>query len=123
MKIVNKEELAVGDMNEDRLERKALPIGKTQFFQWADRIIDGAAVEGERDSLRNALAGMLMQIGPTEAFREDAYFMLALRTAAVKQTGHYMHLEFKEAREKKLAEASAPTPGVVDGAVLAKKDV
>jgi hypothetical protein len=123
MKIQNKEELSVGDMKEDRLERRPLPIGRSQFIEWTDRIIQGAAVEADKESLRWSLAGMLMQISPTEAFREDAYFMLALRTAAVKQTAHLMAEEIKSAYEakKKLAEATAPTPGVVDGAVLAEE--
>lgn len=125
MRVVNNEHLSVGDMKEDRLERKQLPIGRTQFMEWSDRIIEGAAVEADKESLRWSLAGMLMQISPTEAFREDAYFMLALRTAAVKQTAHLMAEEIKSAHEakKKQAEATAPTLGVVDGAVLAKKDV
>lgn len=122
MRIVNNEQLSVGDMKEDRLERKALPIGRTQFMDWSDRIIEGAAVEADKESLRWSLAGMLMQLSSTEAFREDAYFMLALRAAAVKQTAHSMAEEIKTAHEKrKQAEATAPTLGVVDGAVLEKE--
>jgi hypothetical protein len=122
MKIVNNEQLSVGDMQDDRLERKPLPIGKTQAMEWSDRIIEGAAVEADKETQRFALMGMLMQINPTEAFKEDAYFMLALRAAAVKQTAHLIAQEIKEAHEKKKqAEATAPTLGVVDGAILAEK--
>ena len=121
MKIIKSEDLSVGDMEKERLERKPLPIGKSEFFTWSDRIIEGAAVEADKESQRFALAGMLMQLAPTEAFKEDAYFMLALRTSAVKQTAHYMCVELKENNMKKQAEATAPTLGVVDGAVLAEK--
>lgn len=124
MKIVNNEQLAIGDMQADRLERKPLPIGKAQAIEWSDRIIAGAAVDADKETQRFALMGMLMQIAPTEAFKEDAYFMLALRSAAVKQTAHLMAQELKEAHEKKKqAEATASTLEGIDGAVLAEKNV
>jgi hypothetical protein len=126
MKIVNNENLTVGDMRDDRLERKPLPIGKSQAMEWSDRIIEGAAVEADKETQRFALMGMLMQIAPTEAFKEDAYFMLALRAAAVKQTAHLIAQELKEAHEarRKQAEATAPINlEAIDGAVLAEKDV
>lgn len=125
MKIVDKEYLSVGDMNDDRLERKALPIGKTQFMEWSDRIIQGAAVEADIESLRWSLAGMIMQLSSTEAFREDAYFMLALRAAAVKQTAHSIADEIKTAYEakKKQAEATAKTLEGVDAAILEEKNL
>ena len=98
-----------------------MPIGKTQALEWSDRIIAGAAVDADKETQRFALMGMLMQIAPTEAFKEDAYFMLALRAAAVKQTAHLMAQELKKDHEakQKLAEATAPSLGVVDGGVLA----
>jgi hypothetical protein len=126
MKIVSNEDLAVGDMQADRLERRALPIGRTQAMEWSDRIIEGAAVEADKETQRFALMGMLMQIAPTEAFKPDAYFMLALRTAAVKQTAHLMAQELKLAYEAKQKQAEATAPinlEAIDGAVLAKKDV
>lgn len=125
MKIKNTEDLTVGDMTADMLERKALPIGKTQFMEWSDRIIKGAMVEATTDSLRFSLANMLMHLGPTEAFREDAFFILQLRKAAVNQTAHYVAQELKEAHEakQKQAEATATKLEVVDGGVLADKTV
>jgi hypothetical protein len=122
MRVIDSEYLSVGDMvKDDRLERKPLPIGKTQALEWSDRIITGAAVDADKETQRFALMGMLMQIATTEAFREDAYFMLALRVAAVKQTAHLMAQELKEAHDakKKQAEATAPTIMVGDGGVLA----
>jgi hypothetical protein len=120
MKVVNNEDLAVGDMKGELLERRALPIGRSQFDKWAERIIKGAAVEADRESLRFSLAAMLMQLAPTEAFREDAYFMLALRTAAVKQTAFSIAEEIKA---KKQAEAQPSTNGTENCAVLGNKKV
>lgn len=125
MKIANKEELAVGDMSGALLERKPLPIGRKEFMEWSDRIIAGSLVEAEPDSLRFALGAMLMHIGPTEAFKEDAYFILALRKGAVNQTAHAMMQELKaeqEAKQKKTAEDTAPKLRVVDG-VLEDQEV
>lgn len=123
MKLITKEDLAVGDMNNsDMLDRKSLPIGRKEFDSWSDRIIEVASVTAEKESQKFSLAAMLMHLGPTEAFKEDAFFALSLRKAAVNQTAHSMMEELKEAREKKQAEATAPTLGVDGGTVLEKKE-
>lgn len=119
MRMVSKEELSVGDIQGELLERRALPIGKTQFEEWSDRIISAAGVEGTTRSLKNALAHMVMHLGPTEAFKEDGYFVLSLRKAAVNQTVH-AYVEELQA-EKKRAEETAST-GAVDG-ILEKQSV
>lgn len=123
MKIANREDLAIGDMSKEFLEKQPLPIGRKQFHEWADRIIQGAVVEATEESLKFSLANMIMHLGPTEAFREDAFFILQLRKAASNQTAHAMIQEFKETQEakRKLAEATAPTLEVVDGGVLENK--
>lgn len=126
MKVNTREDLAVGDMQGALLERQALPIGKTQFKEWSDRIIQAACVEASERSLKFSLASMIMHLGSTEAFKEDAYFVLALRKAASNQTAHAMLEDIKQEQEaeKKLAEATAPNLQVVgDGGVLEKQDV
>lgn len=125
MKIASKEDLAVGDMTAQMLERRPLPIGRTQFNEWADRVISGALVDATPDSLKFSLAAMLMHMGPTEAFREDAFFILQLRKAAVNQTAHAMMEELKKAQEEKKikAEDTAPQLGVADGTVLENQRV
>lgn len=126
MNIKKTEDLAVGDMQGALLERQALPIGRSQFTEWSDRIIKAACVEASERSLKFSLASMIMHLGPTEAFKEDAYFVLALRKAASTQTAHMMLQEIKEEqeREKKQAEATAPNLQVVDGGrVLENQDI
>ena len=126
MKVNTKEELAVGDITEQMLEKRPLPIGKTEFMAWTDRIISGAMVKATVRSQRFALAAMLMHMGSTEAFREDAFFILQLRKGAVNETAHAMMQEIKEEQEleKKQAEATAPTLEVVasDGRLLEDKN-
>lgn len=126
MKFKNTEDLSVGEFTELMQEKRALPIGRTQFTEWADRIISGAHVGATNESLKFSLAAMLMHLGPTEAYREDAFFILQLRKAAVNQTAHTIMQELKEAQEakQKLAEATAtPLEVVASDRVLADKEV
>lgn len=128
MKIVNKEDLAVGDMTEQMLERRPLPIGMTQFNEWSDRIISGAGVEASIRSLKWTLAEMVMHLNPTEAFKEDAHFILKLRKAAVNETCAAVMRDIKEEheKEKKLAADTAPTDSglkVLNGTVLEKTEL
>lgn len=125
MKIVNREDLAVGDIQDQMLEKRPLPIGKKQFEEWSDRIISGALINATPESLKFALASMLLHLGPTESFREDAYFILSLRKGAVNETAHAMMVEIKEIQEakKKQAAATAPKLEVVNGSVLEDQEL
>lgn len=133
MKVVTGIDLAIGDMTADMLERKALPIGLTEFNEWADRIIKAAAVptddpEKMHTSQRMILAERMQHLAPTDAFKEDAYFILQLRAIAVKETAfnvfQMIQAEKKQKQMEKLAEATAPNLDVVaSGGVLEVKGV
>lgn len=125
MKVTTNEDLAVGDITKEMLERRALPIGKTQFEEWSDRVISGAMIEASIRSQKWTLAEQILHLPPTEAFKEDAYFILRLRKAAVNETAHAMMVEIKtqQEAEKKLAEETAPKLEAVDGGVLENKTV
>lgn len=125
MKVTTNEELAVGDITQAMLERRALPIGKTKFEEWSDRIIAGAMIDASIRSQKWTLAEQVLHLSPTEAFKEDAYFILRLRKAAVNETVHAMMVEIKtqQEAEKKLAEETAPKLEAVDGGVLENKTV
>lgn len=116
IQIKNTEDLSVGDITEQMRERRPLPIGRTQFDEWSDRIISGAGVEASVRSMKWALAEMIFHCGPTEAFKEDAHFILKLRKGAVNETAAAIMREIKENHElekKKQAEATAPKLEVV----------
>lgn len=125
MKVINTEELSVGDITKEMLEKRPLPIGMTQFNEWSDRIIAGAMVQASKRSQKWTLAEMVMHLNPTEAFKEDAHFILKLRKAAVNETCAAVMREIKEEHEaeKKLAEVSATTLRAVDGTILENKEV
>ncbi len=91
--------------------RRPLPLGRTEFEEWSDRIIAGAMLaagpEGT-DALRIgqkfALADMLMHIAPTESHKEDAFFIHSLRNTAVRQVAHSMRAEYQKIGKAKNAE-------------------
>jgi hypothetical protein len=117
---ITEEPLVLGDLKKEMMEKKPLPIGMTQFNEWADRIIAGAGVDASIRSQKWTLAEMVMHLNPTEAFKEDAHFILKLRKAAVNETCAAVMREIKEQHEaeKKLAEATAPIKlEAVNGAV------
>jgi hypothetical protein len=85
------------------LERRPLPMGMTEFEEWSDRIISGALCQAEHDSQKFALAEMIMHLGPTEDFKEDAYFIHYLRKSACNQIAHAKLMEIKNASIAKAA--------------------
>lgn len=80
-------------------EPRPLPIGRDQFMEWSDRIISGALVDADHDSQRFALASMVLQLGPNDAFKADKHFVSQLRKVAANQTAHTMAQEFKLAAQ------------------------
>lgn len=125
MKINEGQVIAIDHIKEEMMEKRPLPIGRTQFIEWSDRIIAGAMVEASTRSQRFALASMLLHIGSVESFKEDAFFIHSLRKGAVNETASYMMKEIKEEQEaeKKLAEETAPKLGVINGGILENSGV
>lgn len=128
MKVVEYGELIeVGDITADMLERKPLPIGRTQINEWCDRIIAASMVEASKESLKSFLCERLQHIQPTEAFSPDAKWILLLRTQAVKETAYQVFRELyleRHPEKRETAEATAPDLGVVhDGGVLEKSQL
>lgn len=88
-------------------EPRPLPMGVTEFNEWADRIIAGALIPTEdKETLKAALATMLMSLGPTEDHKPDAYFIHALRKAATNEVAHAMFQEIKKKKEEEKAPAA-----------------
>lgn len=89
-------------------EPRPLPMGRSEFEAWSDRIMSGACIPGAtaRD-IKFALAGMVMHTKPTEAFVSDGYFIQSLRKVAANQVCHAMIMEYKAEQQKEAAEAQA----------------
>lgn len=86
------------------LEPRPLPMGMKEFEEWSDRIISGALIPCEdKDSLKAALASMLMALGPQEDHKPDAYFIHSLRKAATNEIAHGAFQEIKRKKEAEIA--------------------
>lgn len=99
----NDETTPVDTILEQMLEPRPLPMGRTEFDEWSDRIIAGAMITAAVDTQKWSLANMLMHIGPTESHKPDAHFIHSLRVAAIKQAAHTIALEIREAGKARMA--------------------
>lgn len=102
-----------------------LPVGMTEFNAWSQDIIDTFEVGGiaDNDSLKWALAGIIMALGPTKAYVPKLYFFLVLVKSASNQiaSGFMYELKQKQAAEQlvekqKSAEATATEAGALSAA-------
>ena len=90
------------------LERRPLPIGREEWNTFVDRIYSGVCIPGvTKESIAFALADQILHLGPTEDFKEDAFFIHALRKFAVNQTADEMRKEIRDAAKLRLAEQEA----------------
>lgn len=65
-------------------EKRALPMGMTEFEEWSDRIISGACIPGATpQSQKFSLAHMVHQTD--DDFECDAFFIKKLRKVAINQ--------------------------------------
>lgn len=89
-----------------------LPIGMTEFNAWAESIFKLYSWP-DNDSMRFALAAMIINQGSTTVKRSKHYFYTALRASAAKEVagGVFRDLKIKqfeaEKAAKKTAEATA----------------
>lgn len=77
-------------------ERRPLPIGRQEFYDWSERIISGALLPASKRSQQFVLSDMLLHLGPTEDHKEDAFFIHTLRKFAVNQVAIAVRDELKE---------------------------
>lgn len=93
-----------------------LPVGVADFNTWADSVIELAGPYSDPDSMKQALANMIMHAGPKKGTDMPRgaipknYFVNALRKGAANQVASYV---FQEIRNQKQA--------AVDAAVAAAK--
>jgi hypothetical protein len=104
VKEANTADTPVETISEQMRERRPLPLGRQEFEEWSDRIISGCLIPGATsESLKFALADMLLHLGPTESHKEDAFFIHALRKCAVNQVADSMRKEIRDATKARLA--------------------
>lgn len=82
-----------------------VPVGMAEFDTWASDIIDTYSLP-DNNSIKFALATMIMHSGPTDAFKSKHYFMLMVKASMSKQIASAQFQEIK-LRQQKLAEQEA----------------
>jgi hypothetical protein len=87
-------------------EQFTLPVGKTEFNEFADRIIAKAGQFADRDSMVWALAMELIHAPPTTQF-SDEYFIQRMRKAAANQVASAVVNEIKEKQAEEAAKRQA----------------
>jgi len=79
-----------------------LPLGRTEFEEWSDKIILSAAIPGATpESLKFALAEMVLHTKPNESFVPLGHFVHSLRKGAANQVAHTIFQELKRERDAK----------------------
>lgn len=91
-------------IKEQLTEKRALPVGMTEFHEWSDRIFAGAMIPGlALESAKYTLANIILNLSPVTAFETDLYFIHALRKFAANQVADGYRKELYEAKKAKLA--------------------
>jgi len=85
-------------------ELRPLPLGRTEFLEWCDRIIAGACIGATRESLQFTLADILLHLGPQEDHKEDIYFIKTMRKYAINQVAISMRQELKDLQAQRIKE-------------------
>lgn len=88
-------------------ERRLLPVGRQEFDEWSDRIISGTLLQADPDSQKFALGQMLLHLSPTEAAKDDAFFISSLRKFAVNQVADAVCKEIRDKAKARLAAEDA----------------
>lgn len=93
---------------------RRLPVGLTEFHEWADRIISLAGQFADADSMKWALASQVMHLGAQKAAVSDQYFIRSMRKAAANQVASQVFQDIKtkqQEQQKAQAEATANIEG------------
>lgn len=99
---------------------RPLPVGMTQFDTFAARIIAKAGNFADEDSMRFALASILIHADAKHGSLPDSYFVDRLRKSASNQVASQVFQDVKAKQAaaleaQKQAEATALQQSVVDG--------
>jgi hypothetical protein len=81
---------------------KALPKGSLEFDQFTASILETYSIP-DLPSYRNAIATMIMHLGPTTSFKSPYYFAVSIKKAMSNQVAYQKIQEYKKL-EKELEE-------------------
>lgn len=86
-----------------------LPVGLTAFHEYADEVIELSGQFADPDSMKFALANMIMHLPITRDSVPKNYFVKCLRKTAANQVAGHVFMVVKEAQDarRKSEEAAA----------------
>lgn len=95
-----------------------LPVGMTQFEQFANDIVMLAGPLADENSMKYVIASIILNLGPNTSKISKQYFVRSMRKAAANQIAGQVFTNIKEAQkaeelakqqlEKQDVEATAP---------------
>lgn len=89
-----------------------VPQGVTEFEVWAKSIIDIYGFP-DNDSVRFALATMILHSGPSAAYAPKHRFAIMVKAGAAKQVASFVFQEIKTKQKQAEATAQAAAPANV----------
>lgn len=94
----------------------AVPVGINEFEAWSQSIIDTYPIPADNDSIKFALATMVLHSGPTSAYVPKFKYFLMLRAGMAKQIAGavFQDIKTKQQERAKLAAATAPAADNVE---------
>ncbi len=85
---------------------RSLPVGVTEFNEWAARIILQVNLPNVPDDhLKFALASQIMHLGSTDSVKADIFFVKALRKVAANQVAGQVFQDIKTKQQEELKAA------------------
>lgn len=91
-----------------------LPVGTTQFEAFADSIIEISGQYADKDSMRFAIASMIIHADHKAARLSKQYFVQRLRKSAANQIASQVFQDIKQKQEKPATvDTAATTPKAV----------
>jgi len=99
-----------------------LPVGMSQFNTWSDSIIELSGPYADADSMKFAVASMIMHLGAQRSSVPKNFFVKSLRKTAANQIAGQVFQDIKQrqaeaqkaaeeaAKLQQPAEDTAPTP-------------
>ncbi len=87
----------------------AVPVGVQEFEEWASSIINTYPIPADEDSIKFALATMVLHSGPTSAYVPKFKYFLMLRAGMAKQVAGavFQDIKTKQQERAKLAAETA----------------
>jgi len=93
-----------------------LPVGKTEFDEWTDSIIELSGKYADKDSMQFVIATQVMNLGPQRSSVPKNFFVRTLRKAAANQVAGQVFYDIKTKQQEaaKAAQAEATATKAVD---------